>query len=161
MTTVGYGDTYPISPLGKVVAGFTAMSAIMVCILRPRHPQHSLTTRTFPLITKVLALPLSLISTQFSETYSEMKKEEKDAKLFKENEDIIHNTDWEELLRVIETRFSEHEEALEKAKTAVETMEGAHKEMKIGLEVLRRRVKEQGIISKVMRRGLSESSWSG
>ena len=76
-----------------------------------------------------------------------MKKEEKYARLSKENEEIIHNTDWAELPRVIETRFAEHEDALEKAKTAVETMEGAHKEMKLGLEVLRRRVKEQGNIS--------------
>ena len=109
------------------------------------HPQH--THLSSARITKVLALPITLISTQFSETYSAKKKEEKDARIFKENEEIINNTDWEELLRVLDTRFAEYEDSLEKAKTAVETMEGAHKEMKIGLEVLRRRVKEQGIIS--------------
>lgn len=48
MTTVGYGDTYPVEPAGKLVATLAMVSGILV-----------------------LALPLTIIGTNFSAVYEE------------------------------------------------------------------------------------------
>jgi len=48
LTTVGYGDTYPVEPMGKLVAACAMLSGILV-----------------------LALPLSIIGTTFTEVYEE------------------------------------------------------------------------------------------
>lgn len=50
MTTVGYGDTYPVEPAGKFVAAIAMISGILV-----------------------LALPLTIIGTNFSAVYEERK----------------------------------------------------------------------------------------
>jgi len=51
ITTVGYGDIFPHTPLGKIVAGFTMIFGIVM-----------------------LAFPLTIISSNFSEIYSNKKK---------------------------------------------------------------------------------------
>ena len=48
MTTVGYGDTFPVEPVGKIVATFAMISGVLV-----------------------LALPLSIVGTNFSAVYEE------------------------------------------------------------------------------------------
>merc|ERR550537_1126454 len=51
MTTVGYGDMYPISPLGKVIAGFTMLFGILL-----------------------IALPMAIVGNKFQEVYDEQNK---------------------------------------------------------------------------------------
>ena len=52
MTTVGYGDTYPVTWLGKIVAGFTMLSGILV-----------------------LAFPISILGSNFSDIWRETQRE--------------------------------------------------------------------------------------
>merc|ERR1719235_2210655 len=49
MTTVGYGDYSPVSPLGKVIAGFTMLFGILL-----------------------IALPMAIVGNKFQEVYEEM-----------------------------------------------------------------------------------------
>ena len=48
VTTVGYGDTYPITPLGKIIAALTAIMGVAV-----------------------IAIPIGIISAGFTETIQE------------------------------------------------------------------------------------------
>ncbi len=50
MTTVGYGDVYPITVAGRLVAGF-AMIAGIICV----------------------ALPTTVLGVQFSEAYADLR----------------------------------------------------------------------------------------
>jgi hypothetical protein len=52
MTTVGYGDAYPVTWLGKIVAGFTMLSGILV-----------------------LAFPISILGSNFSDIWKETQRE--------------------------------------------------------------------------------------
>ncbi|CAD7950859.1 unnamed protein product [Amoebophrya sp. A25] len=58
MTTVGYGDTFPVTPLGKVVAGF----AMVVGTLS-------------------VALPTTVLGIQFGDSYAEIQEERERAKI--------------------------------------------------------------------------------
>ena len=54
LTTVGYGDVYPITVVGRVLAGFTALSAIAL-----------------------VSMPAGIMAAAFSKTFQELKKVEK------------------------------------------------------------------------------------
>lgn len=53
LTTVGYGDVYPVTALGKVLAGITAITSIAV-----------------------VAMPAGIMAAAFSDAFQEMKKSE-------------------------------------------------------------------------------------
>ena len=64
MTTVGYGDTFPVEPMGKVIAACAIVFGILV-----------------------LALPISVVGTNFTDVYTEYKQEqEQEEKLRKRAE---------------------------------------------------------------------------
>lgn len=54
LTTVGYGDVYPITVTGRVLAGVTALSAIAL-----------------------VSMPAGIMAAAFSKTFQELKKVEK------------------------------------------------------------------------------------
>jgi len=58
MTTVGYGDTFPITPTGKLIAGF-AMLAGIFCV----------------------ALPTGILCTEFSKLFADHSREQRKAKV--------------------------------------------------------------------------------
>lgn len=88
MTTVGYGDTYPIETMGKVVATITMLSGVLV-----------------------LALPLSIIGTNFSVVYEEFQIRKEAAAVKKDNA-VKTGAD---VLREIAFEVDEAKRALEKA----------------------------------------------
>jgi voltage-gated potassium channel len=51
MTTVGYGDVYPVTALGKVLAGITAITSIAI-----------------------VAMPAGIMAAAFSDTFQEIQK---------------------------------------------------------------------------------------
>eukprot|EP00339_Tiarina_fusa_P028748 CAMPEP_0117058536 /NCGR_PEP_ID=MMETSP0472-20121206/40667_1 /TAXON_ID=693140 ORGANISM="Tiarina fusus, Strain LIS" /NCGR_SAMPLE_ID=MMETSP0472 /ASSEMBLY_ACC=CAM_ASM_000603 /LENGTH=127 /DNA_ID=CAMNT_0004775905 /DNA_START=244 /DNA_END=624 /DNA_ORIENTATION=+ len=60
MTTVGYGDTYPISPLGKTVAGITFLGGLAI-----------------------IAFPIAILGSKFLELYLEAEAKKKKRQLAK------------------------------------------------------------------------------
>ena len=64
LTTVGYGDEYPETNSGKIIAAFAMLTGILI-----------------------IALPVSVLGTNFSEAYEEMAKERREQKLKKRAED--------------------------------------------------------------------------
>ncbi len=53
LTTVGYGDVYPITALGKVLAGIVAVTAIAI-----------------------VAMPTGIMAAAFSDAFQELREEE-------------------------------------------------------------------------------------
>ncbi len=53
LTTVGYGDVYPVTALGKVLAGITAITSIAI-----------------------VAMPAGIMAAAFSDTFQEIQKSE-------------------------------------------------------------------------------------
>jgi len=60
MTTVGYGDTYPISPLGKLVAGITFLGGLAI-----------------------IAFPIAILGSRFLDLYLESEANKKKRRLAK------------------------------------------------------------------------------
>lgn len=76
MTTVGYGDTYPISPLGKTVAGITFLGGLAI-----------------------IAFPIAILGSKFLDLYleNEEKKELRKQALAQKKEDELQQTHAEKL----------------------------------------------------------------
>lgn len=66
MTTVGYGDNYPVTPVGKIIAVFTMISGIII-----------------------LALPITVIGTNFSKVLRDIQQE----RMLQELEELDKNQD--------------------------------------------------------------------
>lgn len=62
ITTVGYGDTFPVTPVGKAVAGLTFMAGILI-----------------------IAFPITILGTKFSEAFEENKIEERQTNFIREH----------------------------------------------------------------------------
>lgn len=66
LATLGYGDVTPVTPIGKLIASFTALCGILV-----------------------IALPISIIGTNFSDAYKDfLKKQEDEAELLRQKEKL-------------------------------------------------------------------------
>lgn len=83
LTTVGYGDTYPVSGIGKFVASVTMISGILV-----------------------LAFPITIIGTHLTDTYNEFRgekeiKQRKDLKVV--DTKTFDGKSYEELVLLLET----------------------------------------------------------
>jgi hypothetical protein len=79
MTTVGYGDHFPVTPVGKIVAVFTMISGIII-----------------------LALPITVIGTNFSRVLREIQQERMLEELNKIDRDGDGLIDEEELALMIQ-----------------------------------------------------------
>lgn len=106
MTTVGYGDNYPITPLGKTVAGFTFLSGLLI-----------------------IAFPVAILGNTFLELYLQQEEEVKAVRA-KKNEARYRLHPEERLahlvppVRTIAQHLSQTEELLEKIEETLEEMKG-------------------------------------
>jgi len=106
MTTTGYGDNYPITPGGKVVA-----SSAMLCGLL------------------VLAFPLTIFGSNFQEVYEEFKAENRRKKFVKHLDSKFSNP--KKLARELLTRTALFTKRMESVFEDVEALKVEHEELRV------------------------------
>mmetsp|Transcript_46830 Transcript_46830/g.108796 ORF Transcript_46830/g.108796 Transcript_46830/m.108796 type:complete len:142 (-) Transcript_46830:490-915(-) len=92
MTTVGYGDTFPIEAGGKLVATVTMVCGLMV-----------------------LALPLSVVGTNFTEVYEDLQRQRRSEKLRKSNLESGRLSEPSERLAEISDEFKQLRASFDKS----------------------------------------------
>lgn len=103
MTTVGYGDTYPITVTGKLIAGFTMIGGVL-CV----------------------ALPTTVLGVQFGDSYAAIQEERERKKI--EMEMPSEHEQHEEMLK----RIAEFSELRQKLRAAREQVDKAATAMVVG-----------------------------
>ena len=113
MTTVGYGDTFPVTPAGKLVACVTMLGGILV-----------------------LAFPISILGTNFSDEWKALQQMKQ-----KEERRMKNNTNYQipipKLLKRVDVIHNEIRESIDMVLSELQKIQEKNNEMEILIDNLR------------------------
>jgi len=118
MTTVGYGDVYPRTPLGKLVAGFTMICGVFT-----------------------LALPITILASNFAMEYTKRDVEEKVQKRYKKRLVIVRQEPFlrpGERLRCVHMLLNKFQDDVTVIRERVEEFENLFEDLEVQIRGLKR-----------------------